>query len=259
MSANLDSVVPPTTVAESVSTTTMLDPTVNWLSTNSAWVTINRDWLSSLTALLLTFCLAIPLVTRYNIYRSGPKPATVLSVSLSASHDFSKCPTSSITLIEGLGVEGDCHAGVTVQHRSRLHIKPPPANLRQVHLMQNEVLEQFNLKPCDIGENVTTVGIDLLALGQGTKLHFLPNECNEDVKAARAHPVILITGLRNPCPQIEKFRKSLQEKFVIRDAQRTIIGRKAGVMSTIEVGGQIDKGMKIVVEKPSTFIALECV
>jgi MOSC domain-containing protein YiiM len=173
---------------------------------------------------------------------------SVLSVSFSKSHHFSKEPTSSIILIEGLGVEGDCHAGLTVQHRSRLHIKPPPANLRQVHLMQHEILKQFDLEPSDLGENITTHGIDLLALSKGTKL-----------QAAGAHPVVVITGLRNPCPQIEKFRKGLQEKFIVRDANRNIVVRKAGVMSVVEVGGKVDKGMSLFIETPATFVALDCV
>lgn len=184
---------------------------------------------------------------------------SVLSVSLSQSHNFSKDPTSSITLLKGLGVKGDCHAGVTVQHRSRLHIQPPPANLRQVHLMQYETLKQFDLEPGDLGENITTEGIDLLALSAGTKLHFVPAGSDIDVNAAEAHPVVVITGLRNPCPQIDRFRKGLQEKFIVRDANRNIVTRKAGVMSVVEVGGNVDKGMKLVVETPATFVALECV
>lgn len=184
---------------------------------------------------------------------------SVLSVSLSKCHDFSKEPTSSIVLIKGLGVEGDCHAGTKVQHRSRLHINPPPANLRQVHLIQYEILKQYDLKPSDVGENITTHGIDLPALSKGTKLHFLPAGSSSDWRAAGAHPVVVITGLRNPCPQIEKFRKGLQEKFIVRDTNRNIVGRKAGIMSVVETGGKIDKGMKLVVEKPATFTALECV
>jgi hypothetical protein len=184
---------------------------------------------------------------------------SVLSVSLSKSHDFSKELASSITLIKGLGVEGDCHSGTTVRHRSPLHIKPPPPNLRQVHLIQYETLKQFNLKPSDLGENITTDGIDLLALSRGTKINFLSPCDGTDIEAAGGHPVVVITGPRNPCPQIEKFRKGLQEKFIARDANRNIVARKAGVMSTLEVGGKVDKGMKLVVETPATFAALECV
>jgi MOSC domain-containing protein YiiM len=140
-----------------------------------------------------------------------------------------------------------------------LHIKPPPANLRQVHLIEDEILNHCDLKPSDIGENITTRGIDLLALSKGTKLHFLPAGSSNDIQAAGPHPVLMMTGLRNPCPQIENFRKGLQEKFVVRDANRNIVARKAGVMSVVEVGGKVDVGMKLVVEKPETFVALECV
>lgn len=184
---------------------------------------------------------------------------SVVSVSLSESHDFSKQPKSFINLIKGLGVEGDCHAGVTVQHRSRLHIKPPPINLRQVHLLQYEILKQLDIKPSDLGENITTDGIDLLALSKGTKLHFLSAASCSDNIPSETHPVVVITGLRNPCPQIEKFRKGLQEHFIVRDAQRNIVGRRAGVMGVVEAGGRVEKGMKMVVEKPATFMALECV
>jgi MOSC domain-containing protein YiiM len=184
---------------------------------------------------------------------------SVLSVSLSKSHDFSKEPKSSIILVKGLGVEGDCHAGITVQHRSRLHIKPPPPNLRQVHLIQYETLRQFDLKPSELGENITTLGIDLLALSTGTKLHFLLPGSGSDIKASDAHPVVVIAGLRNPCAQIEKFREGLQEKFIVRDAKRNIVARKAGVMSVVEVGGKVEKGMILVVETPATFVGLECV
>jgi MOSC domain-containing protein YiiM len=125
--------------------------------------------------------------------------------------------------------------------------------------MQHEILKQFDLEPSDLGENITTHGIDLLALSKGTKLHFLPAGRGSDIKAAGAHPVVVITGLRNPCPQIEKFRKGLQEKFIVRDANRNIVVRKAGVMSVVEVGGKVDKGMSLFIETPATFVALDCV
>lgn len=210
------------------------------------------------TTHLLLLPVATLIIVLYLLNVSAHKMPTVLSVGLSNSHDFSKQPTSSINLVKGLGVEGDAHFGLTVQHSSRMHIKPPPANLRQVHLLPYEVLKPLDLKPSEIGENVTTNGIELLTLGRGTKLHFLP-PANGDIKAAGAHPVVVITGLRNPCPLIEKYRKGLQEKFVVRDAHRTIVARKAGVMSVVEVGGLVDRGMRIVVEKPAAFVALECV
>lgn len=149
--------------------------------------------------------------------------------------------------------------GKNVQHRSRLHIKPPPANLRQVHLIHNEILTNNNLKPADIGENVTTQGIDLLALGKGTRLHFLDSESSEEVAMTEEHAIIIITGLRNPCSQIEKHRKGLQEQFVERDSERKIVVRRAGVMSTVDEGGIVRPGMRILVERPAKHEALGCV
>ncbi|KAF3481379.1 MOSC protein [Arthroderma uncinatum] len=179
---------------------------------------------------------------------------SVVSVSLSGSHDFSKTPASTITLVPNLGVKGDAHFGETVQHRSRLHIKPPPVNLRQVHLMPNEALTGVALKPGQLGENVTTAGIDLLSLSKGAKLRFVDR--NADTADG---PVVAVTGLRNPCPQIDKFRSGLKEHFVVRDADRAIVDRKAGIMGIVEVGGDIRAGMKIVVEEPAVFERMECV
>src|SRR4051812_13221016 len=99
---------------------------------------------------------------------------SVHALAKSASHEFSKIPVSQFTLIEGHGVDGECHNGVHVQHRSRMHIQPPPPNLRQVHLIPKEILDAVGVSASQIGENITTAGIDLLSLGVGTKLHFLP-------------------------------------------------------------------------------------
>ena len=183
---------------------------------------------------------------------------SVQALAKSASHEFSKAPVTSLTLVAGLGIEGDCHSGVTVQHRSRLHIRPPPDNLRQVHLIPKEILDEFSVEPGQIGENVTTVGVDLLFLGVGTKLHFLPADA-DDAAVESPHPIVVLQGVRNPCPQIDKFRPGLKENFIVRDSERNIIGRKAGVMGTVEVGGVVSVGMKIVVESPGDFEALACV
>ena len=185
--------------------------------------------------------------------------ASVVATALSNEHRFTKQVLLSITLIPNIGIEGDCHAGESVQHRSRLQIKPRPMNLRQVHLIQNEILLEHDLKPAEIGENVTTIGIDLLSLSKGTKLHFVPPEASDEIMLAQEHPVVTVNGLRNPCPQIEKHRKGLQEQFIERDAERKIVVRKAGVMSTVDTGGTVKPGMRIVVETPSDFKALECV
>ena len=190
---------------------------------------------------------------------------SVVAVSTSANHVFSKTNQSSITLIAGIGVQGDCHAGKTVQHRSRLKIMPPPPNLRQLHLLHSELFGQIQNKvnpedgsvlPGQLGENITTLGIDLLGLGEGTLLRFVAGEDDggsDDVAAVR------IMGLRNPCPQIEKFRKGLQEQCIVRDDERKIVARRAGVMGVVEVGGVIKPGMRILVERPENFKPLGCV
>ncbi|MCJ1385510.1 hypothetical protein MMC17_008633 [Xylographa soralifera] len=191
---------------------------------------------------------------------------SVIATSLSPRHTFSKTSLSSITLIAGLGVKDDCHSGITVQHRSRLHIKPSPPNLRQVHLIHSELFsevrdlepcsegEAFVVKPGDLGENITTVNIDLLALSAGTKLHFVSRETD-----GGEHPVVRVTGLRNPCPQIDGFAKGLKEKCLLRNRDREVVGRKCGIMGVVEVGGEVWVGAAIVIEAPAMFKSLECV
>ena len=106
---------------------------------------------------------------------------SVLSVHLSPEHGFSKTSQPSIKLLKGLGVEGDCHLGTTTQHLWRLKSHASEPNLRQVHLIQSELLDEpdfhgddgVRVQPGQMGENISTVGIDLLSLGSGTKLHFM--------------------------------------------------------------------------------------
>ncbi|KAL2185907.1 PK beta-barrel-protein domain-containing protein-like protein [Thermothelomyces heterothallicus CBS 203.75] len=221
---------------------------------------------------------------------------SVYALARSPTHEFSKTPVQELTLLTGLGIEGDCHLGVTVQHRSRLHINPPPPNLRQVHLIPKEILDERSVKPGELGENVTTVGIDLLALGRGTRLHFLPplpatttapspspseeegssggsgaseegargdgdRDGPEDYYKQGDHAVVVLQGVRNPCPQIDRFRAGLKETFLVRDEERRIVRRLAGVMGTVERGGVITVGMRIVVEEPEggVFEELGCV
>ncbi|EXJ64257.1 hypothetical protein A1O7_00593 [Cladophialophora yegresii CBS 114405] len=205
---------------------------------------------------------------------------SVHALSFSAQHNFSKQSSNTLTLLPDLGVKGDCHCGETVQHRSRLKIRPPPKNLRQVHLIDLEILDELKVKPGELGENITTKGVKLLELGAGTRLHLMSpaatatgtGTTGSDLKdggpgagivqersETAGHPVLVVTGLRNPCPQINHFRSGLQERFVERDEQRAIVVRKAGIMSTVEVGGAIEVGMRIVVEQPAVWKALECV
>ncbi|KAL2019253.1 hypothetical protein VTK56DRAFT_9797 [Thermocarpiscus australiensis] len=183
---------------------------------------------------------------------------SVHGLALSPSHNFSKTPVPRLVLLTGLGVEGDCHNGVTVQHRSRLHIRPPPPNLRQVHLIPKEILDEVGVEPGQLGENIATVGIDLLSLGTGTKLHFVGEDGGEEEEDPD-HPVVVLQGVRNPCPQIDKFRSGLKERFIIRDAERNIVGRRAGVMGTVERGGVVAVGMRIRVEHAVPFEPLKCV
>lgn len=215
---------------------------------------------------------------------------SIVCLAFSPTHEFTKSRCQSLVLLEDLGVQGDCHCGETVQHRSRLHIRPPPKNLRQVHLIDAEILEEVEVQPAQLGENVTTRGLELLSRSTGTKLHFLPTTTTAIVSASAAvtedksggdvvtvadildgaenglkeslespHPIVVLTGLRNPCPQIQKFRAGLQEKFIVRDQDRNIVARMAGVMSVVEVGGEIHQDMCIVVEEPAVFQALGCV
>ncbi|KAL9106531.1 MAG: hypothetical protein Q9227_008446 [Pyrenula ochraceoflavens] len=193
----------------------------------------------------------------------SPSSPKVHSTHLSPTHTFTKSP-SPLLLIPNHGILHNCHAGPTVQHRSRLHIHPPPLNLRQVHLLSLETLQEpdIDVPPGALGENITMRGLDLHGLRKGVRLHFLPSNKDEEKREKRekeeeeeeeeeGHAVVCIQGLRNPCHQIDKYRKGLQEKFVVRDPEtRKIIQRRAGVMGTVEVGGEVRVGMRIRVEEP---------
>ena len=165
-----------------------------------------------------------------------------LAVHRSSSHSFSKVEEDSIRLVEGLGVDGDAHAGETVQHRSRVARDPSAPNLRQVHLLQAELFDQLVQRdhavfPGDLGENVTTRGIDLLALPRGTVLQL--------GKTAQVE----LTGLRNPCSQLDRFQPGLSGNVLERDANGALI-RKAGVMAVVRQGGTVRRDDPIVVRMP---------
>ncbi|MBB5192370.1 MOSC domain-containing protein YiiM [Silvimonas terrae] len=169
-------------------------------------------------------------------------PATVSHVSLSTGHTFSKSNTAAIRLLAGLGVEGDAHMGVTVKHRSRVAADPTQPNLRQVHLIHGELHDElaaagFTLQPGEMGENITTRGIDLLALPQGARLHLGPDA------------IIEITGLRNPCGQLDHHQPGLTAAVLGRDAQGNLV-RKAGVMGIVLAGGAVRPGDLISVTLP---------
>lgn len=184
---------------------------------------------------------------------------TVHAAARSSTHHFSKEPASAIMLLQGLGVEGDCHAGEPVQHRSRLKLNPLPPNLRQVHLIALESLraapsaESGPLEPGQLGENITTPGIDLCNFSRDTRLVFVAEDGqNEDSSA-----VVKVTGLRNPCPQIDDFRAGLKDHFLIKDGQGRIVGRTAGVMGVVERGGEVRPGMVTKVLQPVVHEPLE--
>jgi len=168
--------------------------------------------------------------------------AIVLAVSSSSSHSFSKPTRTSIRLLKGLGIEGDAHAGTTVKHRSRVAKDPSQPNLRQVHLIHAELFEEleakgFAVSAGEMGENVTTRGIDLLNLPAGTRL------------LLGGSAVVEVTGLRNPCIQIDRFRKGLMKAVLGKDAQGNLI-RKSGVMGIVLEGGDVRPGDEIRVELP---------
>jgi MOSC domain-containing protein YiiM len=168
--------------------------------------------------------------------------AIVTAVSCNATHSFSKPSRESIRLLAGLGVEGDAHLGRTVKHRSRVAKDPNQPNLRQVHLIHAELFDElqaagFSVCAGQMGENVTTRGIDLLSLPAGTRL------------LIGGTALVEITGLRNPCVQIDRFRKGLMKAVLDRDEDGNLI-RKAGVMGIVVEGGEVRPGDAIRTELP---------
>lgn len=167
--------------------------------------------------------------------------AIVTAVSASLEHRFSKGNLSEIRLLTGLGVEGDAHAGVTVKHRSRVAKDPTQPNLRQVHLIHAELHDElqtagFSVCAGDMGENITTRGLDLLSLPTGTRLLI-------------GEAAIEVTGLRNPCAQIDRFQQGMMAAVLDRDEQGNLV-RKAGVMGIVLAGGAVRPGDAIRVVLP---------
>lgn len=175
---------------------------------------------------------------------------TVVAVCRSAGHAFSKPVVERVRLVAGHGVEGDAHAGATVKHRSRVAADPTQPNLRQVHLIHRELHEELlragcRIAPGDMGENLTTQGLALLELPRGTRLRI------------GAEAVVEVTGLRNPCPQLDAFRPGLMAAVLGRDAQGNLI-RKAGIMAVVLRDGAVAAGDAIVAElPPPPHVALE--
>lgn len=169
-------------------------------------------------------------------------PAHIVCVSCDAEHRFSKQPRASLELRAGFGVVGDAHAGLTVQHRSRVARDPGQPNLRQVHLIHAELYAElaqqgFVLEHGQLGENLTTQGLNLLALPRGSRLYL------------GAQAVIEVTGLRNPCAQLDSFRPGLTAAVLDRGEDGQLI-RKAGVMAIVLRDGQVRPGDAIAIEWP---------
>lgn len=167
---------------------------------------------------------------------------TVTAVSRSATHTMTKPNEDQITLLVGLGVDGDAHAGETVRHRSRVARDPDQPNLRQVHLIHEELHRElreqgFAVAPGQMGENVTTRGVDLLGLPVGTRLRL------------GGSAVVEVTGLRNPCAQLNAIQPGLMAATLDRDADGNLI-RKAGIMGVVVNGGEIQPNDEIHVELP---------
>ncbi|WP_314412408.1 MOSC domain-containing protein [Streptomyces sp. DSM 40484] len=168
---------------------------------------------------------------------------SVAAVSSNDVYSFSKPNRESVTLLAGLGVEGDVHAGVTVKHRFRMRKDPSRPNLRQVHLIHEELFDEvraagFEVAAGELGENVTTRGLDLLGLPAGTLLR-LGDEA-----------VVEVTGLRNPCPQIDTFQKGLMKQVVGRGEDGGPRFR-SGIMSVVVAGGLVRPGDPVEVELPA--------
>src|SRR5271155_168686 len=166
----------------------------------------------------------------------------VIAVSRSPGHTMSKPNEDGIRLLVGLGVEGDAHMGPTVKHRSRVAKDPTVPNLRQVHLIHAELHDEleaagFRLGPGVMGENVTTRGIDLLGLPTGTRLRL------------GADAVVEVTGLRNPCYQLNGLQPGLMKATLDRDADGNLI-RKAGIMAIVLAGGEIRPGDAVEIDLP---------
>ncbi len=158
----------------------------------------------------------------------------VVAVARDGEHRFSKQLVPEIRIVTGLGVEGDAHQGITVKHRSRVRADPTQPNLRQVHLIHAELFDElaekgFDVAPADLGENITTRGVDLLGLPQGALIRI-----GDEV-------VLETTGLRNPCAQIENFQTGLLG---------AVLDRKSGIMTIVLAGGTVKANDAIAIELP---------
>jgi len=171
----------------------------------------------------------------------GLNSPSVIAVCRDSEHRFSKTEAVEIEIVAGLGVVGDSHSGEKAQHRSRVRANPNKLNLRQVHLIHAELFDDlersgFSIQPGDLGENITTCGVDLLGLGRDTLVKI------------GGSAVLHVTGLRNPCGQIDTFAPGLLKHVAIKTDQGIV--RKAGIMTIAVSGGTVRQGDEIVVEEP---------
>ena len=187
----------------------------------------------------------------FGFAQAFPAPASVLAVSRSATHTMSKPNVDSLQILKGLGVENDAHQGITVKHRSRVARDPSQPNLRQVHLIHSELFAEvatqgFTVLPGQMGENITTSGIDLLRLPKGTILEI-------------GSVQLEVTGLRNPCLQIDGLQNGLLSAVLETDPDGNLI-RKAGIMTIVLEGGEVrpDDNIKVILP-PEPHQALEVV
>ena len=167
---------------------------------------------------------------------------SVESVNLSPTHTMAKPPQASVRLVAGHGVEGDAHAGATVKHRSRVARDPTTPNLRQVHLIHAELHDELRGRGFDVGagqmgENITTRGIDILGLPTGARLHL------------GGEAVVEVTGLRTPCAQLNGVQPGLLDAVLTKDAEGGLV-RRAGIMGVVISGGEVRPGDAIGVELP---------
>eukprot|EP00730_Choanoeca_flexa_P006069 TRINITY_DN12077_c0_g2_i6.p2 TRINITY_DN12077_c0_g2~~TRINITY_DN12077_c0_g2_i6.p2 ORF type:complete len:241 (+),score=30.68 TRINITY_DN12077_c0_g2_i6:530-1252(+) len=165
--------------------------------------------------------------------------AIVEAIHISKQHTFCKQPTEVLKLIAGVGAADDCHSGAAVQHRSRVARDPTQPNLRQVHLLHSEVLDELDVEYGALGENITTRGLDILSFSPGTTL------------CIGCDVVLAITGLRNPCQQIEDYRPGLLSQLLRKRPDGTL-ERRAGVMAVVVRGGEVRPGDDIRVAHPSS-------
>jgi MOSC domain-containing protein YiiM len=175
---------------------------------------------------------------------------TVVSVNSDDAHRFSKIARQSVRLVEGHGIEGDAHAGRFVQHRHQAKKAPRAPNRRQVHLVQSELFEEmrrlgFVIAPGDLGENITTVGIDLLALPLGAQLHLGESA------------VVELTGLRTPCALIDKFKTRLKRAMIVRTPHGVTF--RAGVLGIVTSSGDLRPGDLVRAELPASRHALPAI